>query len=896
MFMPARTAMLLSFVLLIAASVVADDKPPAELGTEAPFKLDLPEWNPKPEDLPPELRPLDIERPTLPEMAAKEVAELEARIEELETTGLTAETREAQDAALDEAIRLAERVLAIREQHQGRTSPLGAKWTGTDGASAEWYEVGDARRLIEMLCHLRTLSSEDRTALGSVEGKDPEAGRLYRAGRYAEAYAMAKTQLDICRRVVGDQHPATLRWMNNCGAVLGDMGRPVEGEQYLRQVMEARRRVLGNEHPDTLIAINNCGATLYGLGRAAEATICYREALSGRRRVLGNDHPDALLSLNTYGVALIALGRFAEAELYCREAMSGRRRVLGPDDRSTLISIGNYGMVLHNLGRISEAELFYGQALEGFRRTVRAEDPDRIIATSRMASVLQDQGRLTEAEDYCRLALEGLRNTLGEEHRSTLAALADMGTVLGVQKRLTEAEPYFWKALNGYSRVLGTEHPDTLLMVSNVGSLLFVQGKLSEAEPYCRQALEGQRDVLGDAHVDTLRSTARLGALLTAQGRPGEAEPYLREALATAERVRLDVIGGAQERAAFAGRLNLPAIAAGHALTLVELDRAAEALSALERGRSRAALDLMAGGTAEAERALRAAADVETLARYDAALAAEEHARTALFEAESRMAAAPDSEKAGWRERVKAARLMLSEKTAAVFAELRGLVPAAIPLNTEEILAALEPGEAILSYSWTADGAIAVLARGGQVHGVMLAKGKDEATAAHEKIESLRQQIATRAPSGEGLSEKVMSDARAAVLPKELMTLLDGGHRADGHCRRSAHGRAAGGAAGGHSNRLCTQCRNRHRPTTRGTRTRGPTWLQQSSWETPLSPAASETSRNTPIPACCYRWCRRAQTRTRRACVAATCSSRMANTRWPRWRTSARRSPRRPVR
>ena len=81
-------------------------------------------------ELPAELRPLDIVRPTLAEDAAADVADLETRIEELEERGVTAETREAQDAALDEAISLAERVLAIRAERQTGWTDAGGDVSG----------------------------------------------------------------------------------------------------------------------------------------------------------------------------------------------------------------------------------------------------------------------------------------------------------------------------------------------------------------------------------------------------------------------------------------------------------------------------------------------------------------------------------------------------------------------------------------------------------------------------------------------------------------------------------------------------------------------------------------------------------------------------------------------
>jgi hypothetical protein len=111
-----RTTVAVALAALLSDRAMAQDEPtpePSPQQGKKAFTLDLPEWNPDPEDLPPELRPLDVVRPVLPEDAAAEVAELEAKIEELEKSGLTAETREQQDAALDEAITHARRVVEV---------------------------------------------------------------------------------------------------------------------------------------------------------------------------------------------------------------------------------------------------------------------------------------------------------------------------------------------------------------------------------------------------------------------------------------------------------------------------------------------------------------------------------------------------------------------------------------------------------------------------------------------------------------------------------------------------------------------------------------------------------------------------------------------------------------
>ena len=86
------------------------------------------------------------------------VHEYEKRIEELENIGLTSEARDAGDAALAEAIELAERVLAIQLEYQGPDSPVGSKWIDLQGKPEEWWEVTAARLTVSHLNRLSTLT------------------------------------------------------------------------------------------------------------------------------------------------------------------------------------------------------------------------------------------------------------------------------------------------------------------------------------------------------------------------------------------------------------------------------------------------------------------------------------------------------------------------------------------------------------------------------------------------------------------------------------------------------------------------------------------------------------------------------------------------------------------
>ena len=59
-----------------------------------------------------------------------------------------------------------------------------------------------------------------------------------------------------------------------------------------QQVLELRRKVLGSEHPDTLRLMNDLAFTHSELGRHEKALAMYQQVLELKRKILGGEHPD----------------------------------------------------------------------------------------------------------------------------------------------------------------------------------------------------------------------------------------------------------------------------------------------------------------------------------------------------------------------------------------------------------------------------------------------------------------------------------------------------------------------------------------------------------------------------------------------------------------------------
>ena len=64
---------------------------------------------------------------------------------------------------------------------------------------------------------------------------------------------------------------------------------PLYGED-----LNSRRRILGDDHPDTLRSINNMAVFLDSQGNLEEAEQLYREVVDRSRRTLPEDHPHRL--------------------------------------------------------------------------------------------------------------------------------------------------------------------------------------------------------------------------------------------------------------------------------------------------------------------------------------------------------------------------------------------------------------------------------------------------------------------------------------------------------------------------------------------------------------------------------------------------------------------------
>ncbi len=292
-----------------------------------------------------------------------------------------------------------------------------------------------------------------------------------------------------------------------------------------------------------------------------------------------------------------------------------------------------------------------------------------------------------------------------------------------------------------------------------------------------------------------------LAHILQDRGALAEAELLFRDAFDMSERLRTQIIGGEQERAAFAGVLDLSARAHAYTNVLAQLHREAEVLKVLERGRARAALDLLERSGRDLVAETEALGDAERSRRLAEAEAAEEQARIDLTSTEALLAsrrkerdtlerrenldaqtkarqlAEYDQQIAGLLEDVKRKRQELTQAGIAVLTELRDLFPVAQALTTDEILRGLSPDEAVVSFSWGGDSILVASATGDTTGAVIVASDKDAVKQLSELAGEVREAIAIRSSAASALDPAKTRELAAALFPEPVCAAVSGVRR-----------------------------------------------------------------------------------------------------------------------
>ena len=138
---------------------------------------------------------------------------------------------------------------------------------------------------------------------------------------------------------------------NNVASLESELGNLPEAVALHRSTLAAQRRVLGDDHDATILSLGNLGSVLTKLGRAAEAEPLFIEAVERCHRTLGTSHRLCGNTLRKQGRGLVALKRYADAERALEKAYRVLSAAHGVDHPATALAAANLVELYEAWGR-----------------------------------------------------------------------------------------------------------------------------------------------------------------------------------------------------------------------------------------------------------------------------------------------------------------------------------------------------------------------------------------------------------------------------------------------------------------------------------------------------------------------------------------------------------------
>jgi tetratricopeptide (TPR) repeat protein len=360
---------------------------------------------------------------------------------------------------------------------------------------------------------------------------------LLHAGLHAAAITHWQRLTADSTRLLGPEHPDTLKAWSNLGISYRGMGRTDEAITVLEQVTADALRLLGPKHPNTLVAWSNLAASYYEAGRTGEAITIQEQVAVDRARLLGPDHPDTLMAWSNLAGFYWKAGHTGEAITIQEQVAADALRLLGAEHPYTLTAQANLATSYSQAGRADEAITMLEQVAVDRARLLGPEHPDTLMARANLAGAYWQAGRTGEAITLEKEVAADRARVLGPDHPDTLMARANLAGSYWQARRAEEAITLLEQVAAEQVRLLGPDHPDTLMSRANLATSYWQVGRFSEAIAMLEQVAPGRARVLGPDHPDTLTAQANLGLAYGQTGRMPEAITMLEQV--AAEQVRL---------------------------------------------------------------------------------------------------------------------------------------------------------------------------------------------------------------------------------------------------------------------------------------------------------------------------------------------------------------------
>ena len=430
----------------------------------------------------------------------------------------------------DEALPLAEKLLALREKVLGADHPdVGAALNFLAGV---YFDKGEFKRAEPL--YLRALTIREKAFgkenLDVAESVNDLAVTYLNLAEYERALPLYQRALELFMKLLGPDDMQIPRSLNNLAGLYQHKGEYSQAEPLYRRALTMQEKKLGAEHLDVAESLGKLASLYRDTGDYTKAEPLHLRALALREKLLGQEHPDVAESLNNLGLLYNEMGDYTKAELLYQRALEMREKTLGPDHPFLATTLSNLAALYWDKGDLLKVEPLQLRAIAIKEKVFGKEHPDLANSLNILAGLYRDTGNYDASEKLHQRALAMREKLLGEHHETALS-LFSFAKLYQLEGKAGQAESLYKRSLTILEKTVGGEHPFVVQAVNGLASLYSSQGKYNEAEALYNRALKIEERTLNADAPDMARTLSSLSFIAWAKGNKSQAVAQLHRAL-----------------------------------------------------------------------------------------------------------------------------------------------------------------------------------------------------------------------------------------------------------------------------------------------------------------------------------------------------------------------------
>jgi CHAT domain-containing protein/Tfp pilus assembly protein PilF len=438
----------------------------------------------------------------------------------------------------NEALALAERVLAIREELLGpehhevvdainNRAILYAEMGRYDKAEPMFQQVITIRE--------KTLGPE-HPALGLALNNLANSYR--QRVDYVKAEANFMRALAIFEKALGAEHILCAMVFVNLGYVFEGRANYSKAEAYYLRGLAIMEKILGPDDIYLSTTLNNLAVVYITRGDLRTAESYLERVLAIRERALRPEHPDIAQALNNLGLLYKDRGNYAKSESFYGRALAILMKVFGPHHTKVAQLLGNQADLYRERGDYGKAEPLYVRALAIREKALGTEHPDVAMTLNALANLYRETGNYAMAEKLCGRALVSLEKALGPDHLAVAHTLRNLANLYRDDKGdYAKAETLYGRAWVILEKTLEPDDIDVTSYFGNLAILYRKRGDYAKAEPLYQRTVASVEKMFGPEHPDTAEVLNDFAKLYAAKGDIAQAITVLTRANAIDERI-----------------------------------------------------------------------------------------------------------------------------------------------------------------------------------------------------------------------------------------------------------------------------------------------------------------------------------------------------------------------